>query len=224
MLPARSSPLLRSIPGALLLALPCLHACSLFSEDLPQSPTAFGLLPGPLVSCVDPAFVPNCGLLYEGTLTERSTYDLGVPPYKQEYHRLIFDDSLQVFDLTDIPQVQVPMEVGQHYRVVVDLVATVLGGYGSFEARDAEGRVFFGTNEIETDWEFNPDPPVGWQVWMQEGGYGTDVVGCQVRVEPQVRVVEHGGQRIRLVQGAAGGVPGDGAGGPADRLQGDQLS
>jgi hypothetical protein len=170
---------------------------------------------------VDPAFVPNCGLLYEGTLTERSMYKIGV---STEALGLVVDDSLQVFDLTDIPQVQVPMEVGQHYRVVVDLVSTVLGGYGSFEARDAEGLVFFATTEIETDLEFNPDPPVGWQVWMQEGGYGTDVVGCQVRVEPQVRVVEHGGQRIRLVQGAAGGVPGDGAGGPADRLQGDQLS
>jgi len=189
----------------LLAAALLLSACSIFFEieKGPERGNEFVVLPEPVVPCSDPAFVPNCGLTYAGILTERKTFTIGPSPNETEYLRLVFDDSLQIFDLGGIPGVNVPLITNHRYSVVVELVPTVILGYGAFEVTDAEGLVFFATTEVYAGWEGNPSLPEGWRISIEDGGYDSHGLGCGVRSTPQVMVVEHESERVRLVQGEA---------------------
>lgn len=176
--------------------------CSSFSaEDVPERGFHVGVLPNPVVRCGDPTFEPLCGISYEFTLTAIEYLQHGPPPYEAMLLRLEFDDSAQVFDLTEISNGELPVEIGKKYRVDVRLVPTPVIGYGSIEIRDADGLVFYATTEVRMDSEWNPEPPEGWYAATNDVGYKSHGIGCGVRSTPQVVVVEHKGAKARLVQG-----------------------
>ena len=99
------------------------------------------MFPRPVARCEDPEFVPLCGLTYEGILTGIEEGSIGPAPHETRVIRLLFDNSAQVFELTERGNVNLPVEVGGEYRVDVRLVRTAVIGYGSFEIRDSEGLV-----------------------------------------------------------------------------------
>lgn len=183
-----------------LIALIALPACAILTGDAPERGIATNVFARPATDCISYERSKFCQLRYEGTLTARRI--LASP--SRGVLRLVFDDSTQIFDLSYLSEVEVPLAVGQSYHVRVELRPAITVGTSTFEAHDAEGLVFFSTSEAWADPEERALAPAGWQVTLEPGGYASYELGCEAHGTPQVLVAEHAGRRVRLVQGESG--------------------
>ena len=191
-----------SMPRTLLVALlVSLPACVLLTGDAPERGTATNVFARPTTNCIPYERSKFCQLRYEGILTARHVLP---PSVTTDVLRLVFDDSTQIFDLSYLSDVEVPLGVGRSYDVRVELRPAITVGTSTFEARDAEGLVFFSTSEVWATPEGRAPAPTGWQVTLEPGGYASHGLGCEAHGTPQVLVAEHAGRRVRLVQGESG--------------------
>ena len=198
-----------SLLGAVAVAV-ALPACSITGDEAPEPLPSFRLYPETRIEA-DCSWTPSplCSWSASGVLTDLSLRRAGSPPPAPGYDflRLAFAsdaDTANAFELPDLTPTDVPLVTGRQYDVVLGGRPTPVGGFVSLLVTDDDGLAFYGSSVPSL-----PDSGTlplldGWTFGLEPTKYGSRVGMCELQATPLRLTVEHGNQRLRLVQGKSG--------------------
>jgi hypothetical protein len=196
-----------TLVGLVLLVLP---ACDLIGEeDRPAPLIAFFLVPeGITLECTETSD-PPCLWITEGTLTALVP-GRGAGPEGSPWTEIALNGGDQRLRLHPLTPDLVPLEVGNEYAVSFAAFWTSTISWPSLIVEDEAGLAFYGTTTFmlyegpEGEGQIPPPlVPEGWAFRLEPTGYDSETVACGVQTTPRTLLVEHGGERVRLLQGEA---------------------